>query len=48
MNSYIKIMQQRNKNKQKVISEKEFLDAEKREKTLEQLENEHEDTKNSN
>jgi len=39
MKSYIQIFQERNKNKAKVITEKEFLEAEKSEKELEDTEN---------
>ena len=38
MKSYIEILQERNKNKAKVITEKEFLETEKIEKELENIE----------
>ena len=47
MDSFIKIMQERRAKNQRVITEKEFLDAENREKQLEDIEKEHEE-KDSN
>ena len=47
MNEFMKIMQERRNKNKKVITEKEFLEAEKREKLLEDIEIEH-DSKDSN
>ena len=47
MNEYIARLRKKQQSGNKVISEKEFLEAEKHEQILENIENEHDD-KNSN
>ena len=48
MSSYLDIIRKKRSKNNKVITEKEFLESEKNEKILENLDIEHEEDKNSN